>query len=119
MGAEPSRGDGAVAGASAGAEVRWLGGRIWTLGSLSPRIGSESELNAHHGLQEVTEVAEPDYEGLPQGASTSTYMLAGAVAGVMEHCLMFPIDCVKVSERSPKAPFMYRCTENTVISRIR
>lgn len=104
MSAEPPVGDGAVAGASAGAEVRWLGGRIWALsegimGTLSPRIGSESEMSTVqlHGSQEVTELLEPDYEGLPQGASTSTYMLAGAVAGIMEHCLMFPIDCVKVS----------------------
>lgn len=103
MSAETPGGDGAVAGASAGAEVRWLGGRIWALsegimGTLSPRIGGESELNMVqlHGSQEVTEIPEPDYEGLPQGASTSTYMLAGAVAGIMEHCLMFPIDCVKV-----------------------
>lgn len=104
MSAEPPGADGAVAGASAGAEVRWLGGRIWPLsegivGSLTPRIGGETELNAVqlHGLQEATEISETDYEGLPQGASTSTYMLAGAVAGIMEHCLMFPIDCVKVS----------------------
>ncbi|KAI1236298.1 hypothetical protein IHE44_0001583, partial [Lamprotornis superbus] len=30
------------------------------------------------------------------GAAVSTHMLAGAVAGVMEHCVMYPIDCVKV-----------------------
>ncbi|TSK22786.1 Mitoferrin-2 [Bagarius yarrelli] len=107
MSAEPPGGDGAVAGASAGAEVRWLGGRIWALsegimGTLSPRIGSELDFNTVplHGSQEVTEISEPDYEGLPQGASTSTYMLAGAVAGIMEHCLMFPIDCVKTRMQS-------------------
>uniref|UniRef100_A0A3B1J760 Solute carrier family 25 member 28 n=1 Tax=Astyanax mexicanus TaxID=7994 RepID=A0A3B1J760_ASTMX len=48
----------------------------------------------------LSETAEPDYEELPQGASTSTYMLAGAVAGIMEHCLMFPIDCVKTRMQS-------------------
>ncbi|KAG7262994.1 hypothetical protein CRUP_001034 [Coryphaenoides rupestris] len=42
-----------------------------------------------------TDDPEADYEGLPRGASTSTHMMAGAVAGIMEHCLMFPIDCVK------------------------
>lgn len=103
MSAEAPGGDGGVVGASAGAEIRWLGGRIWgvsdgIVGSLSPRIGSESELQTVqlHGFPEVIENTEPDYEGLPQGASTSTHMLAGAVAGIMEHCLMFPIDCVKV-----------------------
>ncbi|XP_026866053.2 mitoferrin-2 isoform X3 [Electrophorus electricus] len=73
MTAETPGGDAAVAGASAGAEIRWL---------------------------TVSEMSEPDYEGLPRGASTSTYMLAGAVAGIMEHCLMFPIDCVKTRMQS-------------------
>lgn len=106
MTTETAANDSGVAGASAGAEVRWLGGRFWgvsesIVGSLSPRIGGESEIqtvdfirSAHDGQ---TEDSEPDYEGLPQGASTCTHMLAGAVAGIMEHCLMFPIDCVKVA----------------------
>ncbi|XP_048863980.1 mitoferrin-2 isoform X1 [Brienomyrus brachyistius] len=107
MSAEAPGGDGGVVGASAGAEIRWLGGRIWgvsdgIVGSLSSRIGSESELQTVqlHGFPEVIENTEPDYEGLPQGASTSTHMLAGAVAGIMEHCLMFPIDCVKTRMQS-------------------
>lgn len=105
MTAETSGNDPGVAGASAGAEVRWLGGRFWgvsesIVGSLTPRVGGETELQTVHfvlGAQDQTEDCEPDYEGLPQGASTSTHMLAGAVAGIMEHCLMFPIDCVKVA----------------------
>lgn len=107
MSAETPGGDSAVAGASAGAEIRWLGGRLWgvsegIVGSLAPRIGGEAELSAaqYYGPQEVSETAEPDYEELPQGASTSTYMLAGAVAGIMEHCLMFPVDCVKTRMQS-------------------
>ncbi|XP_030628615.1 mitoferrin-2 [Chanos chanos] len=108
MTAETPGGDAAVAGASAGAEIRWLGGRLLgvsegIIGSLSPRIGAESELHAMqlYGPQpEACESLEPDYEGLPQGASTSTHMLAGAVAGIMEHCLMFPIDCVKTRMQS-------------------
>lgn len=106
MTAETAGNDPGVAGASAGAEVRWLGGRFWgvsesIVGSLTPRIGGESELQtvdficSAHDAQAVD--TEPDYEGLPQGASTRTHMLAGAVAGIMEHCLMFPIDCVKVA----------------------
>lgn len=106
LGAEPPGRDGTVAGASAGADVRWLGGRIMAVsegvfGTLSPRFVGESELNGLYASPEVTEEPEePDYEELPQGASTSTYMLAGAVAGVMEHCLMFPIDCVKTRMQS-------------------
>ncbi|XP_051883199.1 mitoferrin-2 [Pristis pectinata] len=44
--------------------------------------------------------SEPEYESLPETASTSTHMIAGAVAGVMEHCVMYPIDCVKTRMQS-------------------
>uniref|UniRef100_A0A4W5M866 Solute carrier family 25 member 28 n=1 Tax=Hucho hucho TaxID=62062 RepID=A0A4W5M866_9TELE len=121
MTAERAGGDAGVAGASAGAEVRWLGGRIWgvsesLVGSLSPRIGSETEIKnvilVSGGPPEVTlaDSSEPDYEGLPRGASTSTHMVAGAVAGIMEHCLMFPIDCVKTRMQSlqPEPAARYR-----------
>ncbi|XP_034059721.1 mitoferrin-2 [Gymnodraco acuticeps] len=109
MTAETTGNDPGVAGASAGAEVRWLGGRFWgvsetIVGSLSPRIGGEMELQTvdfNRSAQDAqTEDSEPDYEGLPQGASTSTHMWAGAVAGIMEHCLMFPFDCVKTRMQS-------------------
>lgn len=36
-----------------------------------------------------------DYETLPT-TNVSTYMTAGAFAGVMEHCVMYPLDSVKV-----------------------
>ncbi|KAJ8404920.1 hypothetical protein AAFF_G00333070 [Aldrovandia affinis] len=117
MSAETPGGNGGVAGASAGAEIRWLGGRIWgvsdgIVGSLSPRIGVESELQTVQvrGPPEPSGTPEPDYEGLPQGVSTSTHMLAGAVAGIMEHCLMYPIDCVKTRMQSlqPEPAARYR-----------
>ena len=38
---------------------------------------------------------EDDYESLREGASLGTVMVAGAIAGIMEHCVMFPVDCVK------------------------
>uniref|UniRef100_A0A8C4LPE6 Mitoferrin-1 n=1 Tax=Equus asinus asinus TaxID=83772 RepID=A0A8C4LPE6_EQUAS len=37
----------------------------------------------------------PDYEALPAGATVTTHMVAGAVAGILEHCVMYPVDCVK------------------------
>ncbi|XP_078079249.1 mitoferrin-2 [Mustelus asterias] len=43
---------------------------------------------------------EVEYESLPETASTSTHMIAGAVAGVLEHCVMYPIDCVKTRMQS-------------------
>eukprot|EP00064_Thunnus_orientalis_P020066 superscaffoldBa00005327_g20197 len=96
--------DSRVTGATAGAEIRWLGGRLMGasggfVGALSPRMSGEQDFAPvlHRATQETSTSAEPeiDYEGLPQGAATSTHMLAGAVAGIMEHCLMYPIDCVK------------------------
>ena len=39
-----------------------------------------------------------DYEALPASASLSVTCAAGALAGVAEHCVMFPIDSVKVRE---------------------
>lgn len=37
-----------------------------------------------------------DYETLPTD-NVGTHMIAGAIAGVMEHCVMYPLDSVKVS----------------------
>lgn len=37
-----------------------------------------------------------DYENLPTSASVSTHMTAGAMAGILEHSIMYPVDSVKV-----------------------
>ncbi len=37
-----------------------------------------------------------EYESLPESTPASVSVLAGATAGVAEHCLMFPIDSIKV-----------------------
>lgn len=37
-----------------------------------------------------------DYENLPTSASVSTHMTAGAMAGILEHFVMYPLDSVKV-----------------------
>lgn len=36
-----------------------------------------------------------DYEQLPT-TSVATNMTAGAIAGILEHCVMYPLDSVKV-----------------------
>ncbi|XP_076585003.1 mitoferrin-2-like [Chaetodon auriga] len=111
--------DSRVTGAAAGAEFRWLGGRILDatggfVGSLSPRMAGEQDFAPmlHRATPETSTSVEPeiDYEGLPQGVSTSTHMLAGSVAGIMEHCLMYPIDCVKTRMQSlhPEPGARYR-----------
>uniref|UniRef100_A0A8C6ZNL9 Mitoferrin-1 n=1 Tax=Nothoprocta perdicaria TaxID=30464 RepID=A0A8C6ZNL9_NOTPE len=46
---------------------------------------------------------------LPSGASLRTHMAAGAVAGIMEHTVMYPVDSVKTRMQSlqpdPKAQY--------------
>lgn len=95
--------DSRVTGPAARAEIRWLGGRLLgTSGGfhVSSRMAGEQDfvsVSHRSSLETLTSVeTEIDYEGLPQGVSTSTHMLAGAVAGIMEHCVMYPVDCVKV-----------------------
>ncbi|KAI0343242.1 mitochondrial carrier [Trametopsis cervina] len=42
------------------------------------------------------EVAEEiEYEGLPSNAGLSVSMMAGALAGITEHAVMFPVDSIK------------------------
>ncbi|BFY98570.1 hypothetical protein BsWGS_01610 [Bradybaena similaris] len=49
------------------------------------------------------------YETLGVSTTMSTHMLAGAAAGVMEHSVMYPVDCVKTRMQSlvpdPKADY--------------
>ena len=37
-----------------------------------------------------------EYESLPTTATATTHMIAGSLAGILEHCVMYPIDSVKV-----------------------
>jgi solute carrier family 25 (mitochondrial iron transporter), member 28/37 len=39
---------------------------------------------------------EDDYESLPPSAKPIHHMIAGAAAGIMEHCIIYPVDVVKV-----------------------
>lgn len=101
-------GAGAGAGAGPGARGGAESGRVLLLlmggggAGRARRGGAETEVapgpgpGAGPGDPEPRSPPAPDYEALPQGAAVSTHMLAGAVAGVMEHCVMYPIDCVKV-----------------------
>lgn len=94
--------DSRVTGTRPGAEFRWA------------RMAAEQKFAPvlHRATLETSTSVEPeiDYEGLPQGVATSTHMLAGSVAGIMEHCLMYPIDCVKTRMQSlhPEPGARYR-----------
>lgn len=45
---------------------------------------------------ENSAMEEIDYESLPT-EKLSTHLCAGAAAGMMEHTVMYPVDCVKVT----------------------
>lgn len=53
--------------------------------------------------ESVTTMAFDDYESLPEAQSVGVHMTAGALAGIMEHCVMFPIDTVKTRMQSLSA----------------
>ena len=67
----------------------------------------EHNANHHHkngqgiasNLLELAVAAseEYEYESLPETTTLSTHLMAGAIAGIMEHCVMYPVDSVKVS----------------------
>lgn len=38
-----------------------------------------------------------DYESLPESMHPAVHMVAGALAGIGEHCVMYPVDVVKVN----------------------
>lgn len=46
-----------------------------------------------------------DYETLPT-SNVVTHMTAGAFAGIMEHCVMYPLDSVKVSLNYQKSQIL-------------
>jgi len=43
---------------------------------------------------------EDEYESLPEGVSLPTTMFAGAMAGIIEHVLMYPVDVVKTRQQA-------------------
>lgn len=40
-------------------------------------------------------MSEDDYESLPSHASPSIVFIAGSLAGIMEHCIIYPVDVIK------------------------
>lgn len=56
------------------------------------------------------EVQDVEYEGL-EGASMAVNMLAGGLAGISEHAVMYPVDSIKVRPLSPLSAVMC-CSSN-------
>ena len=49
---------------------------------------------------------DSEYESLPT-EKVSVHLMAGAIAGVMEHCVMYPVDSVKVHKITKSRLFVY------------
>jgi hypothetical protein len=47
-------------------------------------------------LTENNMASSDDYESLPESMHPAIHMGAGALAGIGEHCIMYPADVVKV-----------------------
>uniref|UniRef100_UPI00358FA296 mitoferrin-1-like isoform X1 n=1 Tax=Myxine glutinosa TaxID=7769 RepID=UPI00358FA296 len=62
-----------------------------------------------------------DYECLPPSATVTTHMIAGAMAGIMEHCVMYPVDCVKTRMQSlrPDPRAAYRNVFHALLTIVR
>lgn len=60
----------------------------------SDPVGASLEMSQ---VKSNDEPSDSDYESLPPHVSVATHMTAGAVAGVLEHTVMYPVDSVKVT----------------------
>ncbi|KAJ3363494.1 Fe(2+) transporter [Allomyces javanicus] len=48
-----------------------------------------------HSPSEAGAATDPDYEALPETAGPVAHMVAGALAGITEHTVMYPVDAIK------------------------
>ena len=54
-------------------------------------------------LSNDTMASSDDYESLPESMHPAIHMGAGALAGIGEHCVMYPVDVVKVNRLTSAA----------------
>ncbi|KAM6347444.1 LOW QUALITY PROTEIN: mitoferrin-2-like [Alca torda] len=106
-GAGAGAGPGARGGAESGRLLLLMGGgggagRARRGGGAEAEAGPGPGAGGGPGGQPRSPPA-PDYEAAAAGRRRPTHMLAGAVAGVMEHCVMYPVDCVKTRMQSRPA----------------
>lgn len=63
----------------------------------SDRVVATLEMSQTKGKEDEAVNVDGDYESLPPHVSVMTHMTAGAVAGILEHTVMYPVDSVKVT----------------------
>ena len=59
-------------------------------------VEKQSSLLGSSHEQPGINMEEVDYESLPTD-ELLPHLFAGGAAGILEHCTMYPVDCVKVS----------------------
>jgi len=65
-------------------------------------------------------IDEHDYESLPEGHKIQVHMMAGSVAGMFEHCLLYPVDLVKTRmQRLQPEEGAYRNFQKSVMQLIK
>lgn len=70
----------------------------------SDRAVATLEMSQSKGKGDEAVNVDGDYESLPPHASVVTHMTAGAVAGILEHTVMYPVDSVKVNAQATQKP---------------
>lgn len=63
----------------------------------SERVVATLEMSQIKSKEDEPFDGDGDYESLPPHVSVTTHMTAGAVAGILEHTVMYPVDSVKVT----------------------
>lgn len=58
-------------------------------------VDKKANLLGSSHSEQPKNMEEVDYESLPTD-KLLPHLMAGGAAGVMEHCTMYPVDCVKV-----------------------
>ncbi|XP_035515167.1 mitoferrin-1 [Morone saxatilis] len=66
----------------------------------SDRVVATLEMSQTKRTDDEPFDGDSDYESLPPHVSVTTHMTAGAVAGVLEHTVMYPVDSVKTRMQS-------------------
>lgn len=64
------------------------------------RVVAPLEMSQGEGQEQGAFSSDVDYESLPPHAPVTIHMTAGAVAGVLEHTVMYPVDSVKTRMQS-------------------
>lgn len=62
----------------------------------SERVVATLEMSQIKSKDDEPFTGDGEYESLPPHVSVTTHMTAGAVAGILEHTVMYPVDSVKV-----------------------